>query len=421
MHQTTSAPASSTSREVARPGAEPRSRILFVDDEPSILEALKRMLRSNRDCWDMEFVGSAVEALKALEREAFDVVVSDMRMPDMDGAQLLKEVQVRSPRTVRLVLSGYADLEASMRSVCVSHQYIAKPCDSEDLKRVVARACALEALLHDPGLLEMVGKVGELPVIPETYRALVDALAEAEVDLGRVGSIVERDQGIAAKILQLVNSSYFGVRREITSITQATTYLGVKTVRDLVLSTEVFREFESAARVAGFSLQQEQRHSSITARIARRLIDDRRLAEQAFLAAMLHDIGKLVMVTRVPDSSRKVHEAGGGTASPLHEVEEAQLGVSHAAIGAYLLGLWGMPYPIVEAIAHHHRPRAVQGQATFGVLGAVHVANCLAHEAEDPGSARLHPLDVDYLTALSVVDRLPRWREIAAEETERES
>lgn len=395
-------------------------RILFVDDEPNILDGLRRMLRSHRRVWDMDFVGSGEDALKAMSEAPYDVVVADMRMPGMDGAALLKEVQERFPRTVRIVLSGHADLEATMRSVSVSHQFLTKPCEADVLEQVVERACSLETLLADPGLQKTLGEVVQLPVLPRTYKALTTALAAPDVDLGELGQIVEQDPAISAKILQLVNSSFFGVRKEITSVRQATAYLGANTIRDLVLSFEVFQQFGEGRATSGFSIEREQGHALLTARIARRIAGDKKVAEQAFLAAMLHDVGKLVLATRLPERLDDALAAGAGREIPFHSVEENLLGVSHAEIGAYLLGLWGMPYPVVEAVAHHHHPGRVSERPGFGALVATHVADYLARE-QDGTNVDLLEVDTSLLETLGVADQLPDWRAIAAQEAGTES
>jgi HD-like signal output (HDOD) protein len=390
-------------------------RILFVDDEQGILDGLRRMLRPNRLVWDMTFLNSGAEALSAMEQEPFDVLVTDMRMPAMAGAELLTLVQERFPGTVRIVLSGHADLEASMRSVSVSHQFLAKPCGADTLKKVVDRACELADLLHEPKLRDALGTVKGLPVLPRVYNALTTALAEEDVDIHDIGDIVEQDAGIASKILQLVNSSFFGIRREIGNLRQATSYLGVNTIRDLVLCFEVFQQFDGGDKVAGFSLEREQNHSLLTARIARKLLNEKVAAEQAFLAAMLHDVGKLVLATQLPKLLQDVLEAGAGVTRPFHRVEEELHGVSHAEIGAYILGLWGMAYPVVEAVALHHHPGRIAEPAAFDVLGATHVGDALAREQEGC-SPRAIELDMEYLRTVGVEDKLPDWRAIAAEE-----
>lgn len=389
-------------------------RVLFVDDEPNILDGLRRMLRAHRSTWDMAFVSSGAAALAAMEGAPFDVLVTDMRMPGMSGVQLLEEVHRRHPRTVRIILSGQAEAEACLRSVAVSHQFLAKPCDARTLEEVVERACRLEELLQDPHLRAVLGGITGLPVLPRVYRSLCAALAEPEPDVRRIGEIVAEDTAIASKVLQLVNSSYFGLRRSITDLRQATTYLGLGTIRDLVLTLEVFRQLEPEHGLAGFSLEREQRHALLSAAIARRVAPDRKLAETAALAAMLHDVGKLVLATHLPQSFRQVLAAGGGERKPFHRAEQELSRADHAHVGAYLLGLWGMPYPVVEAVAHHHRPAAVEGRAELDVIGIVHLADGLARELEGSDPAAIE-LDLEYLERVGARARLTEWRAQVAE------
>ena len=144
----------------------PEKRILFVDDEPNVLSGLRRMLRSMRREWFMAFAHSGLEALAMLDDTPFDIVVTDMRMPGMDGAALLKQVMHRHPKTVRIVLSGQADREEILRAVGPIHQYLSKPCDAETIKATLTRACALDGLLPDDHLKELISKMETLPSLP---------------------------------------------------------------------------------------------------------------------------------------------------------------------------------------------------------------------------------------------------------------
>ncbi len=389
-------------------------RILFVDDEPRVLEGLQRMLRPFRKEWDMVFVASGQAALETLfaEEEPFEVIVSDMRMPGMDGATLLKLVQEQYPNLVRIVLSGYSEMEAALRAVPVAHQFLAKPCDPATLKSVIERASSLHALLNDEAIRGIVSSMDSLPACPQAYTALLQALADPNAGLREVADLVERDLALTAKCMQLVNSAFFGLARRVNSIHQAVTYLGAGMLRTLVLTVEVFREAEGR-RFPGFSLEGLQTHCLLTARLASGLIEDKQASDDAFMAAMLHDIGKIVLATRLPDRFRALLSEQRARKQPLHVVEQEIHGVTHAEIGAYLLGLWGLPYPIVEAVAHHHAPTRVP-QEGFGVLGAVYVANLLCAEGTEHLSAP-EALDDAYLDALGVRERLPAWRARAAE------
>jgi HD-like signal output (HDOD) protein/CheY-like chemotaxis protein len=386
-------------------------RILFVDDEPQILEGLRTLLRRQRHTWNMAFVSSGKEALHQFEAEPFDVIVSDMRMPEMDGATLLKEVQRRYPHTVRIVLSGHTELEMAVRTIPIAHQFLTKPCDAEVLKAVVERACNLQALLDDEAIRGLVGGIGELPSAPRVFTALSNALADPDRALADVAGILEQDVAMCAKVLQLVNSSFVGLGRRMTNIRDAVVYLGARTLKQLVLSVEVFRVFPTTAARRGFELDELQRHSLLTAQVARRIVPGRDAAEDAFAAGILHDIGLLILATHVPERIAEAVDLAREKAIPLFRAEAGLWGVTHAEAGAYLLGLWGLPYPVVEAVAHHHQPRRVPHEG-LGVLDAVHLADALACEARPwlvQDADRVLD-DTEYLASIGADSELETWR-----------
>lgn len=387
-------------------------RILFVDDEPRVLEGLRRLLRARREEWDLAFAPGGAAALEALAAAPVDVIVSDMRMAGMDGGTLLGHVQRDYPSVVRIVLSGDTDKGSTLRALPVVHQFLTKPCDPELLQEVIERATNLRALLADEQLRWMVGEMESLPSVPRVYSELTRVLADPDTDLKDVVKVVEQDVAMYAKILQLVNSAFFGLARRVTSIQQAVNYIGTSTLRNLALSVEVFRAFEGTKAVPGFSLEALQDHGLAVARLAARLLTDRRQGESAFMAGMLHDVGQLILATRLPEHFARALGRARGSSDDLHTIERELLGVTHAELGAYLLGLWGLPYPVVEAVAHHHSPTRVS-QRSFDILSAVHVANLLAHE--HGGGARA-ALDEQYLEGLGVGGQLAAWRQLAADQ-----
>jgi len=401
-----------------------KTRVLFVDDEPKILAGLRRMLRKMRDEWEMEFVTSGREALEALEKQPFDVVVSDMRMPEMDGAELLNEVRAHCPTAVRLILSGHSDREMILKSVGPTHQFLAKPCDAESLKETVARACTLRDLLADQTLKAVVARISSLPSVPGLYSRLLQVLESPEGSLREVAEIISSDVGMTAKILQLVNSAFFGLRHPIESPSQAITYLGMDTVRAVVLTASVFAEFEGAdkAKQAAEDLYPHSiRTGSLSAKIAKMAGADKTLTDDATMAGLLHDVGRLILAAELPDMADAIARNAREQQTPLHEAERKTFGATHAELGAYLLGLWGLPHRIVEAVAFHHTPAACPGR-TFTVLVPVHAANVLDREAHpEPGDVHTASLDMTYLEEVGVADRLPEWRELVAAATAKET
>jgi HD-like signal output (HDOD) protein/ActR/RegA family two-component response regulator len=393
-------------------------RILFVDDEPRILDGLKRMLRTQRLEWEMAFAAGGDEALMLMETSPFDVIVSDTRMPGMDGASLLTKVRELYPQVVRIVLSGHTEPSTALRVVPVAHQFLAKPCDASTLRMVVERACHLKDLLSDGSICRTVGALRDLPSLPRTYQALTQALANPEASLQQLGRIVEQDVGLSAKILQLVNSAFFGVAKPIANIEHAVVYLGINTLKNLILSLEIFRVFGPNTTLPGFSLEGLQTHARLVSHIAARLPVPDYLKDMAVAAGMLHDVGKLILTWKLPNRAKEQLATAANEHCPLYVVEEREYGFSHAEIGAYLLGLWGLPHILAEAVALHHNLNRVPHQG-FDLVTAVHAANLLAHELESPSSAA--PLEMetdtdhDVLAGLGSKEDLAAWRAMAAE------
>ncbi len=389
-------------------------RILFVDDEPRILEGLQRMLRPQRNEWEMAFAPGGEAALAMLEAESFDVIVSDMRMPGVDGAALLEAVREKYPGMLRLILSGYTELEASFRAVPVAHQFLLKPCDPDALRIAIERATSLLQALNSKMLTGLVGSLQDLPSVPRAFAELRSALSDPESSLDRIVKIVEQDVAISAKVLQLVNSAFFGVTREVSDIRTAVSYLGISILQNLVLSLEAFRCFQPKKAIPGFSLEQFHDHSQLAAKIAGAAPGKSKTGGVSVGAALLHDIGKLVIAERAPDHFARAIKGAEQDKRPLYAIEEELIGVSHAEVGAYLLSLWGLPYPLVEAVAHHHHPGRVPHDK-LGVVPIVYISNLLAHEEENRSSAQpwlvAEEVDASIVAEAGLTGQLEEWRE----------
>ncbi|MBI4643650.1 MAG: HDOD domain-containing protein [Deltaproteobacteria bacterium] len=388
-------------------------KILFVDDEPKVLEAMQRMLRSMRKEWETAFALSGQEALEILGRESFDVVVSDMRMPGMDGTQLLAEVKKRYPDIVRIVLSGQSDKEMVLKSVQPAHQYLAKPCDAETLKSTINRACTLRDLFTDNALRLVVSQLDSLPSLPDLYAQIMKELQSEYSSIRKIGEIISKDIGMTAKVLQLVNSAFFGHIRHVSSPAQAAELLGLETIKTLVLSVKIFSQFDRF-NLPNFSVKGLWDHSMATGVFSRTIAirekQTQEVIDDAFMAGVLHDAGKLILAANFARQYREVIETTQQRHLPLWQAENQVFGVTHAKVGAYLFSLWGLPYSIVEAIAFHHDPSAAP-QKEFGPLTAVHAANYLEHHRRQGDADKGEAVDSAYLTAIGMVDQLGFWEE----------
>jgi HD-like signal output (HDOD) protein len=359
------------------------TRVLFVDDEPRVLDGLRLSLRAKRRVWDMVFFERSDAALEDITKTPLDVVVSDMRMPHMDGAELLARVAELRPEAARIILSGQMDELGAVRAASVAHRFLSKPCDAKVVEAVITQALDLHGWMRSDLLRSRIGGVESLPSLPQAYLALNQALSSAEVSTGAVARIIESDPGMAAKILQLVNSSFFGLSRTMVNITEAVGYLGMSTMKNLTLANSLFHELGTANVRAA---EEERERSLLRARIARQLCTKSSTAEAASTAALLLHIGNLALQSRMPHE----HEANVMDALargvPVHEVERERLGVTHAEVGAYLLGLWGLPHEIVEAVAGHHVDWSEITK--LDVRSAVCVADVLARQLLPPSDGR---------------------------------
>jgi putative nucleotidyltransferase with HDIG domain len=378
-------------------------RVLFVDDEPAILDGLRQRLYRARSTWQMGFVTSGALAVAELEREPYDVIVSDMRMPKMDGAELLTIVSERWPQTIRIVLSGYSEQVHVMRLVPVAHQYLTKPCLPERLEQVIQRCIQLHELLREEHLRAAVGRIRQLPAIPRVYVRLNTILSREDTTVADVAEVVASDSGVAAKVLQVVNSAFFRLPRRITRIDHAISHLGFTAIRNLALSAEIFSRWPSRGLPGGFDPEELQAHTEAIAAAAYALAGRSPWADDALLAGLLHDIGYWILLQQCPKKMCQVLDMARAEGIPLHEGEIQVIGTSHAEIGAYLLGLWGFPYAIVEAVAFHHNPLCVQ-PSEFGVLAALVLAHKICDSTALPALGVVPDpapgVDAEYLSSL---------------------
>lgn len=352
-------------------------RVVFVDDEPNVLAGFERVLALWSDDWDCRFFTNGHEALAELEATPADVVVSDMRMPFIDGAALLGQVRERWPASIRIILSGHADVESMRRMLDVAHQFVTKPCDNATLLAIIEHAVRLRDMFASPAVVETVGRINRLPTAPrllgELNRVLADPLGNAAVVAGLIG----RDPALSTKVLQISNSAFFGGGKRVTDVGGAIARLGIDAVCRVVIAAQLFDNPAFNADIDAL-----QRKALAASQIAARVLG---APAMVATAALLSHVGLLVAPElRHPPAAESTTHCG----TPLH-----------AAVGAYLLGLWGLPMDIVRAVADHHNPAhdSVDG---FGMTGMVHVATALAEGAQP---------DHAYLGRVGMLDRLPAW------------
>jgi HD-like signal output (HDOD) protein/CheY-like chemotaxis protein len=367
-------------------------KVLFVDDEARVLEALERVLFDVAGEWETRFLTSTDLALAELAKQPYDVIVSDLRMPGLDGVALLTRVAELYPRTVRIVLSGHSDEEAALKMIHVAHQFLAKPCTAETVHQVIARAVDLTRLLPDRKLQTLVGQAGSLPCSPRLHQQLLElATTDDAPSAEEMARLIKQDPGMTSKLLQVASSAFFNSASSVTDVESAIMRLGFRTLRNLAHS---FGVVPPAAHAA---VQKAQTRSLHVARLAAgmaRLPED---ASAAYIAGLLCDVGQLVLITASPERLylSQAEAAQRGVAD--HLAERATWGATHAEIGAYLLGLWGLPFQIVEAVANHHAPEKSQ-EDRGGLTQLVWLASCIVDAVEPaPDSLSRFGLETQYI------------------------
>lgn len=389
--------------------------VLFVDDEPHALQAIDDLMAEANVDWDCAFAMTGDEAIEMLRETHFEAIVTDLRMPGMDGATLLNYVSVHFPNVVRIVVSQRHDKELVLRAVDCMHQFLPKPCTAEELKSTIDRACCVRDLLISDSLQRLIAGLSRLPSVPSVYRELTRELLDDDASIQSLGRIVAQDAAMTAKVLQIVNSAIFCLGHQISDPVKAVSLLGASTLKSLVLAIGIFREFQDFGSV-GFTADALMHHCLRVSRVARVIahaesLDDDSL-EDAITAATLHDIGKLVLYSVDPrayeESSRLANLHGIST----WRAERQVFGADHAAVGAYLLSLWGLPQRIVEIVALHHTPSRAY-EKTFSPLTAVAAANYLCHTNGKPPLPDPDDDLLRHLEAVSCAHKLTFWNSLA--------
>ncbi|MBE2215138.1 MAG: HDOD domain-containing protein [Opitutaceae bacterium] len=398
----------------ARPA---RGRILFVDDDPLVLAGLRRALRHLRTDFDLEFAESGLRALDILASAEYDVVVSDMRMPGMDGAALLAEVQRRHPRTVRIVLSGQSDQAQIMRCLGCAHRFLPKPCEPAELDRVLAQISLIRSSLVHERFREIVARMDRIPAVPILYLRIVEALQKPEVGVDEVAELIEQEPSTTAGLLRVVNSAYFGLAERIFAPRDAVRYLGLDMVRALILADGTYRQMEAwpgAAEAIELVWHHSMEVAVLAGDIARGEGASPRTTDECFVAGLLHDIGKIVLAVNFRESWTFVEREMAVHRRPCHEAEHDVFGVTHADLAGGIFGLWGLPGGIVDAVQFHHRPGQLKSANLTPAL-VVHCADLLVHEfSTGNGGAEGHAADRTALEKAGLGHRWEAWRQLAA-------
>ncbi len=386
-------------------------RILIADPNQTAWDEFRLTLGEG---WTVVGAGNGQAAMTEAEKRPFDVVVANYDLPELDGAELLNQLRIANPKTLRFIASAESQREKVVCHVLGGHQFLPIPYNRAATKTVIERSVA-ESYGMSQSMRELVGRIRTFPSIPSLYLDVVSALNDPNATTDDIGNIIAKDMAMTTKLVQMLNSAYFGLPRTITNPTEAVGILGFETVKSLIMTVKMLNQYDKVKPVY-FSIDSIWKHSTNVAQTAKALAmletGDTQLSGHAYTAGLMHDLGKVILAANFDDQYHGAHTIARKQNVPLWEVEKEIFGASHGEIGAYLLGLWGISPEVTQIAANHHHP-ARSSDERFTALTAVHVANALEYEGvpltdEDVPVAEV---DMTYLKQIGMEDRLEAWRE----------
>jgi putative nucleotidyltransferase with HDIG domain len=376
-------------------------RILIVDDDHLSLDGMKQILNYLKPDWKLFFASNGEEALHLLDEIDIDIIISDMKMPLMDGGELMAKVKGVKPSIVRIILSAYSDKELMIKASKNAHQFLAKPVDNAVLVKIIEKVYSLQSILHNKNIIKLTNGVKNLPSLPELYLKIEEELKRPNPSIKRIDEIITKDMIMTAKILQIVNSAFFGLPQRIINPLQAINFLGIEVIKALVLLVHFFSTDSSNEMYHAHLTKlwdDSLKVATLSKKIALAEKLDNKLVEEAFVGSLLHDIGKLVL-WQIDDYFANLNKQMRDFKISVTAAEYSLFETSHAEVGAYLLGVWGLPDPLIEMVAFHHKP-SNSHDLSFSPLTILHASNHIISK---------EPLDEAYLTDFTLQSTVNKW------------
>ena len=345
--------------------------ILFVDDEKAILNSIRREFFDSP--YEVFIASSGKEALEILNKNQIDLVVSDMRMPEMDGYELLKRVKSIHPSIIRLILSGFTDEKTVFKSIYnnLAKLFITKPWKKDDFRRAIDEVFKTEELLQNNKSLKQIKDIGKLPTIPAVLKEISDVIENDDHNIEKIVKLIEEDITLSSEVLRIINSAFYGIKT--ASIKTAVLSLGLVNLKAIIATAEVFKSENDF-----YNKKQIWEHSNITNKILIELYDkilNKKLPDYYSTAGLLHDIGKVAFFKIYDKEYDEIYKlAEGKSLEEINQLEKEKFNIDHEELGGYLLQWWDIPYAIVESALYHHNPM-LSSEANRELVSMIHIAD----------------------------------------------
>ncbi|MGM0444302.1 MAG: HDOD domain-containing protein [Fibrobacterota bacterium] len=394
--------------------------VLFVDDDLQVLHTYRRMFGGSTS-WDSYFAADGAEAMEYLDSCAIDIVITDLEMPFIDGVRLLSWVEQHHPDVTRVILSGYTPVSVSPEMFSTAHRFFRKPAAKEAITHFINTTLFLYGSIYQGQARAALNSIHTLPAFPSVLSELDHLFRDGEPAVKHVAALISRDPGLSATILKLVNSDYFPIPHDISSVQQAVALLGLDVIRGLVLVTHLFDSMPQKI-IDDFNIAYFMRHSALTSAFCRAIggCEGWTPAEIEFItsAGLFLDVGELIFALNYSDIFKEIADHIAQYGGEMARMEERNIGMGHGEAGAYVLGLWGLPDDLISLIAVHHRPERIRdnpcpgpGQLTFAAV--LHCADLWACEflhGEQPG--RCDALNESFISQSGFASRLVQWKDV---------
>jgi putative nucleotidyltransferase with HDIG domain len=389
--------------------AKRKIRVMFVDDDPMVVRGIARNMSMMGTKMTITVRTSAAEALASLAKEMVDVIITDLYMPVMDGSVLLEEVRMRYPTVLRFVLSGEAKPEIMLRASRVAHQYLSKPCETALLHKTIVEMLARMETIKNSEVAKTISHLEGVPSRQASLAEFLRLLNDNSVPLEQITTSLKKDPGLCARLLKVANSPYFGHSGSIESLDDAIGLLGMDMIVSMAASHKLFAVTPPPSS-SNLHLDALWEHcvyvSTLVRYIGNKLKVPQSVLREASTAALLHDIGKLVLAYAVPSGFAAAYTRAKADHMPGWQAEYFIFGNHHAEIGGCLLKLWGLPPAVVDAVSMHHTPHHCAEDRVSAVT-LVHIADTIAHAGTNDGATTF--LDFALLKALNLPEDLNYW------------
>lgn len=368
-------------------------RILVVDDEVQILKALSRMfLETDYEIFTAE---NGMDALKLIETTEIDMIISDMRMPLLDGYQLLSIVKEKYPKIIRIILSGYAEEKPMFRALLhnVAKFYVFKPWNNNKLLEDIDKLFADDNVLNSEELMKTIEELGCSSSVPDNCNKMI-SLIEAE-DIDALISEMEQDPDISEFLIQVAKSAVYGVMPN--TVKQAAIYIGLHNLKCFMHWACVARATKQTDDIENHP-ELLWKHAYLTNRIFLFFYEaflHKQPLESTMFAGLMHNIGLIILV-------KCLHKKGlidqlALTPDDYVRLEYGEYELRHQEIGAHFLDLWDLPFPMYEVALNHHRP--MSSSIIFPELvSAVHIAKTYAWKTL--GATNIEPVKEEIFESL---------------------